>query len=81
MLDGKLAEKVVQGTEVPEGWYDNPRLEENTAVAEPEVVVEPEIVAEPEIVSETVKVVTDIVDEQVSEAEPSPEPEAVEDNQ
>ena len=61
MLDGKLTEKVVDGSEVPEGWYDNPRLEENTPQPEPS--------AEPMAVEPEPEVVTNVVDEQVSEPE------------
>lgn len=83
MQDGELVEKVVQGTEVPEGWYDNPRLEEiPEVVAEPEVgvvedvvvmtetvVAEAETAAESEVVFNGVEPVTNVVDEQVSEPE------------
>ena len=79
MKDGELVEKVVDGAQVPDGWYDNPRLEPNTVVgAEPvesvshvAVETEPAVTAEPaQAESEPepeVTVVSDITDEKPSE--------------
>ena len=44
--DGELVEKVVDGLEVPEGWFDNPRLEPNTTAAPALVEVITTVVAE-----------------------------------
>ena len=45
--DGKVIEKSFLGTEVPEGWFDNPRLE--VIQDKPEVTpeVKPEMEAKP----------------------------------
>ena len=73
MKDGELVEKVVDGAEVPEDWYDNPRLEPNTPPGYEPVEEQPlsfgsGATAEPEPEPEPeVTVVTDITDEKPSE--------------
>jgi len=68
MLDGKVVEKVVDGLEVPDGWYDNPRLEENTPQPAADEITMSIPAPKPEVV-------TNVTDEKVSEPEPEPEPE------